>query len=130
MKKIFITMILILSPTLFCAERIPDHLGHFYYALGELYTPNHSIRLGYNEYEFGILNPKNVGFVKNFQQQSTYIGFGFGISPNTSTLSFFGSGGFEMTLLNIVGLRIEANVSRDIKNIGQADLLVGVTIHL
>jgi hypothetical protein len=53
------------------------------YALGNNLKPNGSLRVGYNDWEFGQLNSWAYGAAKNFYfSDSYYTSFGFALMPS------------------------------------------------
>ncbi len=100
------------------------------YAFGNNLKPNGSIRVGYESWEFGKLNPRAYGASKNFYfSNSYYTSFGLALMPTTSgtAFGFVAGAGANWELFWSICLRFEimANVNTKANLYQQGILGVG-----
>lgn len=94
-----------------------------YAALGENLRP-FSFRVGYNDWEFGMLNGY-FGFDKVFHlNESYYSAFGFAVSSTSPGV--YGGIGWK-TSLWFIPIRCELAAIMDVKGLTQSGALIGVT---
>lgn len=106
LARVFIILTLILSPSASIAVEPRDF--HAYVAFGNNYNFPGSIRIGYNEWELGLLSMGVFGVVKrNYFQKHYYIEFGPSLIGSGSGVGFgFVAGlGFDYLLVWRLGLR-------------------------
>ncbi len=75
------------------------HKGHSdistYVGVGQNFTFPSTVRIGFADWEVGLLNGGTLGGVKNFfKGSSLYMSFGFGLDLSSTTPAFVGAGGF------------------------------------
>jgi len=63
MIKIFLVLLTWLLCNSSWAYPIQDHLGHFYFGLGQNFNLQGNIRLGYKDFEFGLIQNTGYGFM-------------------------------------------------------------------
>jgi len=93
-------------------------------AVGLLYTPG-SIRVGYNNWEFGYLNVSTFGFNYLVRQDSTYTTFGLGAVGNG--IGFYGGVGWEPSIRWGLHFRTEAGAAGNFSGSAVGGLLMGLS---
>lgn len=105
-----------------------EKYAHVYVGGGELFGLG-TVRVGFGEWEFGMLNQRSpLGAMKQFYKDQYYVGVGFVLNYNVSP-GFIGAVGYEYYFWKIFSFRAEANVSHSIDNYSHANGLVGLTVY-
>lgn len=79
-----------------------------YAAWGINYTFPGALRIGYDDWEYGLISQGFVGASKVFSAgSSTYTGFGIGLGSSPNTLGFYGSAGYQGEMFWGIGFRTE-----------------------
>jgi hypothetical protein len=100
------------------------------YALGNNLKPNGSIRVGYDNWEFGILNPWAYGAAKTFYFSNSYftsLGLALMPTPSGTAAGFVAGVGANWELFWGISIRLEimANVNTNANLYQQGILGVG-----
>jgi len=105
-----------------------DNYFHVFAAAGMLGSIG-SIRVGIDEWELGLLNPRAVGFAKFFTSGSIYGGFGFVILDANNSQGIFGGAGLMWDFWKIFSLRLEFNTSVAYDGFMSENALLGLAVH-
>jgi hypothetical protein len=99
----------------------------FLYGVGNNLTPNGTIRIGYNQWEFGKLNHWAYGAAKNFYFAPSYytsLGFAFMPSQSGTTVGVVAGVGANWELYWGMSLRLEIAANANINaNVYQQGIL-------
>ena len=102
-KKIFF----ILFYFIFFSTSLKANSYNIFYAFGPLYSSPGSLRIGFNQWELGLLTPSSAGLNKLFLfHENWYSSFGFVIGPTVS-FGFYGALGWDKKMFWGLALRFE-----------------------
>lgn len=104
---------------------------NFYAAAGPNFIFPTSVRVGWDQWEAGLLSRGFIGFNKNFPvtNSSTYAGFGLGINSDSfsTNLGFQASVGFNYDLFAGIGVRGEILANANLNGNTTSHGLLGVS---
>ncbi len=121
MVRLFLMVIVLLSSSMSFAKQRDFHA---FAAFGTNYSFPGSVRLGYTDWEVGMLTSSFYGFDKIFDlTEHTYATFGLGVA---STVGFYAAIGFSYSWWQI-GVRGELTSTFDAAGFSQGLGILGVT---
>ncbi len=92
----------------FAAPRASAATWSVFAGAGEAFAFPGTLRLGYDEYEFGLLAPGAIGFVKSFRDGNWYATFGPTYNSSSAGLGLSAGAGWQPALF--WGFRFRAEV--------------------
>lgn len=127
MRPLVLAILLTVFASPLVASRASAATWSAFAGAGEAYAFPGTLRIGYDEWEFGLLSPGTVGFVKSFRDGNWYATFGPLISAGSFGVGLSTAAGWQPALF--WGFRFRAEVLAYSVHTGvtKAEALVGLS---
>ena len=125
MKRVFIFVFVLIFSAPVQAAKVGLYAG----AAPLLQFPG-TLRIGIDEWEFGLLNSYSVGFNKNIKVDSSYSSFGIAaIFHGDVSAGFFAAVGWEPMLFWDLHFRVELNSAISYTGFGRGEGYMGLSYY-